>query len=161
MLKIRRSRDRLHFNMEITIPGKDGLYIETGAQQASQHHNPMPFDPMYICVCVLFQSPGSVARSTYPIVLHTAVTEITWNVEWSNFLHRQIDCCASKATVWIFRYWIYTLIMRSNIFGSCFATVFLLRRYSPNRITFYFGVSVLQKLDYMSDASWFIWYYAL
>ena len=30
MLKIRRSRDRLIFNMESPIPGKDGLYIETG-----------------------------------------------------------------------------------------------------------------------------------
>ena len=29
MLKIRRSRDRLIFNMGIPIPGKDGLYIET------------------------------------------------------------------------------------------------------------------------------------
>ena len=30
MLKIRRSCDRLIFNMGIPIPGKDGLYIETG-----------------------------------------------------------------------------------------------------------------------------------
>ena len=30
MLKIGRSRDRLIFNMGIPIPGKDGLYIETG-----------------------------------------------------------------------------------------------------------------------------------
>ena len=30
MLKIRRSRDRLIFNMGISIPGKDGLYIEMG-----------------------------------------------------------------------------------------------------------------------------------
>ena len=30
MLKIRRSHDRLIFNMEIPIPGKEGLYIETG-----------------------------------------------------------------------------------------------------------------------------------
>ena len=30
MLKIRRSHDRLIFNMGITIHGKDGLYIETG-----------------------------------------------------------------------------------------------------------------------------------
>ena len=30
MLKIRRSHDRFIFNMGITIPGKDGLYIETG-----------------------------------------------------------------------------------------------------------------------------------
>ena len=30
MLKIRRSHDRLIFNMGIPIPGKDGLYIETG-----------------------------------------------------------------------------------------------------------------------------------
>ena len=30
MLKIRRSRDRLIFNMGIPIHGKDGLYIETG-----------------------------------------------------------------------------------------------------------------------------------
>ena len=31
MLKIRRSCDRLIFNMGIPIPGKDGLYIETGS----------------------------------------------------------------------------------------------------------------------------------
>ena len=30
MLKIRRSCDCLIFNMGIPIPGKDGLYIETG-----------------------------------------------------------------------------------------------------------------------------------
>ena len=30
MLKIRRSHDRLIFNMWIPLPGKDGLYIETG-----------------------------------------------------------------------------------------------------------------------------------
>ena len=30
MLKIRRSHDRLIFTMGIPIPGKDGLYIETG-----------------------------------------------------------------------------------------------------------------------------------
>ena len=30
MLKIRRSRNRLIFNMGIPIPGKNGLYIETG-----------------------------------------------------------------------------------------------------------------------------------
>ena len=30
MLKIRRSHDRLIFNMGITIPRKDGLYIEMG-----------------------------------------------------------------------------------------------------------------------------------
>ena len=30
MLKIRRSHDRLIFNMGIPIPAKDGLYIETG-----------------------------------------------------------------------------------------------------------------------------------
>ena len=30
MLKIRRSRDRLIFNIGILIPGKHGLYIKTG-----------------------------------------------------------------------------------------------------------------------------------
>ena len=30
MLKIRRSFDRLNFNMGIPIPGKDGRYIQTG-----------------------------------------------------------------------------------------------------------------------------------
>ena len=30
MLKIRRSHDRLIFNMEIPILGKNGLYIKTG-----------------------------------------------------------------------------------------------------------------------------------
>ena len=30
MLKIRRFRDRLIFNMGIPIPGKDGIYNETG-----------------------------------------------------------------------------------------------------------------------------------
>ena len=36
MLKIRRSRDHLIFNMGITIPGKDGLYIETGPRYLNQ-----------------------------------------------------------------------------------------------------------------------------
>ena len=31
MLKIRRSHDRLIFNMGISIPGKDSLYIEKGS----------------------------------------------------------------------------------------------------------------------------------
>ena len=35
MLKLRRSHDRLNFNMVIPIPGKDGLYIESGP---SFHH---------------------------------------------------------------------------------------------------------------------------
>ena len=30
MLNIRRNQDRLIFNMVVPIPGKDGLYIETG-----------------------------------------------------------------------------------------------------------------------------------
>ena len=30
MLKIRRSHERLIFNMRISIPGRDGLYIEAG-----------------------------------------------------------------------------------------------------------------------------------
>ena len=30
MLKIRRSRDRLIFSMGLPIPGKHGLYMETG-----------------------------------------------------------------------------------------------------------------------------------
>ena len=30
MIKIRRSCNRLIFNMGIPIPGKDGLYVETG-----------------------------------------------------------------------------------------------------------------------------------
>ena len=37
MLKIRRSCDRLIFNMGIPIPGKDGLYIETGPDGISLH----------------------------------------------------------------------------------------------------------------------------
>ena len=30
MLKIKRSHDRRIFNMGIPLPGKEGLYIETG-----------------------------------------------------------------------------------------------------------------------------------
>ena len=39
MLKIRRSRDRLIFNMDIPIPGKDGFYIEMGPRRRSSYHN--------------------------------------------------------------------------------------------------------------------------
>ena len=38
MLKIRRSHDRLIFNMGIPIPGKDGLYIETGPWLSPSRH---------------------------------------------------------------------------------------------------------------------------
>ena len=50
MLKIRRSRDSLIFNMGIPIPGKDGLYIEMGpcfptasfpGDEVSVHYDPM------------------------------------------------------------------------------------------------------------------------
>ena len=39
MLKIRRSRDRLIFNMGIPIPGKDDLYIETGPWTNTWHYD--------------------------------------------------------------------------------------------------------------------------
>ena len=32
MLELRKSHDRLIFNMEIPKPGKDGLYIKTGPE---------------------------------------------------------------------------------------------------------------------------------
>ena len=38
MLKIRRPNGRLIFNMGIPIPGKDGLYIETGPWGLSYQH---------------------------------------------------------------------------------------------------------------------------
>ena len=38
MLKIRRSRYRRIFNIGIPIPGKDGLYIETGPLSFGHRH---------------------------------------------------------------------------------------------------------------------------
>ena len=38
MLKIRRSHDRLIFNMEIPIPEKDGLYIEMAPRSSSHKY---------------------------------------------------------------------------------------------------------------------------
>ena len=42
MLKIRRSRDRLIFDMGIPIPGKDGLYIEKGPGSESEWGDCLP-----------------------------------------------------------------------------------------------------------------------
>ena len=39
MLNIRRSHDRLIFNIGIPIPGKDGLYIETGPRGLGDYLN--------------------------------------------------------------------------------------------------------------------------
>ena len=39
MLKIRRSRDRIIFNIKISIPGKYGLYIETGCVCYVDYHS--------------------------------------------------------------------------------------------------------------------------
>ena len=50
MLKIRRSRDHLIFNMGIPIPGKDGLYIETGSRN---HYLPNSFSCGPVLVCNL------------------------------------------------------------------------------------------------------------
>ena len=55
MLKIRRSRDRLIFNMGIPIPGKDGLYIET---EPSLTHRVVPI--------TRFAITGDVAGQTRP-----------------------------------------------------------------------------------------------
>ena len=41
-LKIRRSHDRLIFNMGISTPGKDGLYTETGPRGHLNIKMPMP-----------------------------------------------------------------------------------------------------------------------
>ena len=53
MLKIRRSRDRLVLNMEIPIPGKDGLYIETGPWQTASNGTiccmAWPLQPHQVC----------------------------------------------------------------------------------------------------------------
>ena len=45
MLKIRRSRDRLIFNMGIPIPGKDGHYIETGVASLLMHWSSVSLQP--------------------------------------------------------------------------------------------------------------------
>ena len=42
MLKIRRSHDRLIFNMGIPIHGKDGLYIETGPRFCKEPRHQQP-----------------------------------------------------------------------------------------------------------------------
>ena len=49
MLKISRYRDRLIFNMRIPIPGKDGLYIETGPW--SSHENTRGHDHIEVIFC--------------------------------------------------------------------------------------------------------------
>ena len=42
--QIRRSHDRLIFNMGIPIPGQDGLYIETGRSSMAVLGDPIPMN---------------------------------------------------------------------------------------------------------------------
>ena len=62
MLKIRRSRDRLIFNMGIPIPGKDGLYIETGPC-ASPWNYPVPTSATLLCYPEPSSTSSPPARS--------------------------------------------------------------------------------------------------
>ena len=63
MLKIRRSRDRLIFNMGIPVHGKDGLYIETGPRILCDLPPRVKTDPGFrvsflIPVCLSYESGG-------------------------------------------------------------------------------------------------------
>ena len=61
MLKIRRSHDRLIFNMGIPIPGKDCLYIETGPWSLYNGNTYAWKDGLYIesWPCFSAQTPES------------------------------------------------------------------------------------------------------
>ena len=54
MLNIRRSRDRLIFNMGIHIPGKNGIYIETGPMVSRELI--IPHTPLIPLASVVFAS---------------------------------------------------------------------------------------------------------
>ena len=67
MFQIRRSHDRLIFNMGILIPGKDGLYIETCPRL-----HMLPYNTVHI-TSGQFAIPG---RCTYiPCIVTQASTE--------------------------------------------------------------------------------------
>ena len=51
MLKKRRSHDSLIFNMEIPIPGKDGLYIEMGPWCSMFIQENMNFSATHLPFC--------------------------------------------------------------------------------------------------------------
>ena len=60
MLKIRRSPDRLIFNIGIPIAGKDGLYIETGPSQAASGAIPVwLWMPFHVAMEILQMASGS------------------------------------------------------------------------------------------------------
>ena len=61
MLKIRR--DRLIFNMGIPIPGKYGLYIETGPRSLCYH---LAGSKLYERLCKYTHSPNELSRFAYP-----------------------------------------------------------------------------------------------
>ena len=74
MLKIRRSRDRLIFNMRIPTPGKDGLYIETEPRShitlTSHGRRGVPnHRPLYCLLSILFRVTfqESKLRGTFPL----------------------------------------------------------------------------------------------
>ena len=72
MLKIRRPNGRLIFNMGIPIPGKDGLYIETGPclcdlHRLTQYSTEMDFGTFRI-------SAGIVLYYTCTMVCYTVET---------------------------------------------------------------------------------------
>ena len=72
MLNIRRSHDRLIFNMGIPIPRKDALYIETGPRNSIGTHMGMWFPrksrrtPVYIIAREDFWENGA----SHPYVVH-------------------------------------------------------------------------------------------
>ena len=86
MLKIRRSCDCLIFNMEIPIPGKDGLYIKTWLRGLNVNVFFVTFssipclylDPELAAVFVATHRPGSCPYQ------NSWRTVIRMNIEWYN-----------------------------------------------------------------------------
>ena len=89
MLKIRRSHDRLIFNMGIPIPGKDGRHIEMGPSNLESTSMSWPHYVFSKCVSSLL--PHMCQLILFKQYLYQIINYTHDAINWNNFVESRLS----------------------------------------------------------------------
>ena len=97
MLKIRRSHDRLIFNMGIPIPEKDGLYIESG---------PRPSAPMVLAKSSRNNLGFTPEMLVYYLFSSLSSSDVIWWHKSGSTLAQVVACILMVTTRYLNQCWL-------------------------------------------------------
>ena len=107
MLKIWRSHHHLIFNMGIPIPGKDGLYIETGTRYHAHCLHVSFWQVLHIrvilkyisdvCECVYSKISNTRCKKLQNLMILVSFCSCLCPIHWSQLLSREWRCSWTSA----------------------------------------------------------------